>query len=136
MEKYAQLLKSKKLKVTPQRLHILKYLDERRTHPTVHDIYTELKEKHPHLSKTTVYNAVETLKEHNLIQSLSISGSETHYEIKKNMHHHFVCKKCGRILDINIECPNIHKVSVEGHIVNEVQGYFIGICKYCNHSEE
>ena len=80
LEKYVTILKQNQLKITPQRLAIMKYLDEHRTHPTADRIYIDLKEKNPALSKTTVYNSVETLKEHGIIQSLTISGSDSAYQ--------------------------------------------------------
>jgi Fe2+ or Zn2+ uptake regulation protein len=131
LEKYVTILKQNQLKITPQRLAIMKYLDENRTHPTADRIYIDLKEKNPALSKTTVYNSVETLKEHGIIQSLTISGSELRYDFENKMHHHFLCKKCGIIIDIDIECPNIGKMLESGHNVEEVHGYFKGICKKC-----
>ncbi|MCK5031441.1 MAG: transcriptional repressor [Thermoplasmatales archaeon] len=130
-EEYVKLLKENSLKITPQRLEILKYLDEHRTHPTVDEIYCALKEKTPSLSKTTVYNSVDALRDHGIIQSITISGSEQRYDYKHGMHHHFLCKKCGRIIDIDVECPNIDKMLECGHSVEEVHGYFKGICKKC-----
>jgi len=130
-EKYVKLLKENSIKITPQRLEILKYLDENRTHPTADQIYIELKEKNPSLSKTTVYNSVETLEKNDLIQSLSISGSESRYDFRNDMHHHFLCRKCGTIIDIDIECPNMGKMLRSGHKVEKVDGYFKGICKKC-----
>lgn len=131
LDKYVTILKQNQLKITPQRLAIMKYLDESRTHPTADRIYIDLKEKNPALSKTTVYNSVETLKEHGIIQSLTISGSELRYDFENKMHHHFLCTKCGTIIDIDIECPNIGKMLESGHKVEEVHGYFKGICKKC-----
>ena len=130
-EKYVQLLKENSLKITPQRLEILRYLDEHKTHPTADEIYTELKEKNPSLSKTTVYNSVEVLKDHKIIQVVTISGVESRYDFKHGMHHHFLCEKCGKIIDIDIECPNLEKVLEGGHKVEEVHGYFKGTCKKC-----
>ncbi len=134
-EKYVKLLKENSIKITPQRLEILKYLDENRTHPTADQIYIGLKEKNPSLSKTTVYNSVETLEGHNLIQSLTISGSESRYDFRNDMHHHFLCKKCDNIIDIDIRCPNIGKMLERGHKVEGVHGYFKGICKDCMKKE-
>ena len=131
MEKYVKILKEKNLKVTPQRLIVLKYLGEHPTHPTTDNIYQDLKTNNPSLSKTTVYNSLETLEEHGIIQSITISGSELRYDYKQGMHHHFLCKKCGRITDIDVECPNLGKMLDCGHIVEEVHGYFKGICKKC-----
>ncbi len=130
-EKYVKLLKEDSIKITPQRLAILRYLDNHRTHPTVEEIFSELKQQNPSLSKTTVYNSVEILRKHGLIQSVSISISETRYDFKSNMHHHFLCKNCGKIIDIDIECPNINKIIKEGYEVDEVHGYFKGLCKNC-----
>jgi len=130
-DKYVKQLKEKQIKITSQRLEILKYLDNNRTHPTVDEIYQELKQNNPALSKTTVYNSVDILKENDLIQSINISGSEHRYDYKHGMHHHFLCKKCGEIIDIDIECPNLNKMLECGNRVDEVHGYFKGICKKC-----
>ena len=131
LQPYVKLLKDHSIKVTSQRLEILRYLDEHRTHPTVEQIYLALKGKHPSLSKTTVYNSLETLKNHDLIQTLTISGSTQQYDFKHELHHHFLCTQCGALIDIEIACPNIKKIVKGGHRVDEVQGYFKGTCKDC-----
>ena len=135
-EKYVELLKEKSIKITPQRLEILMYLDNNRNHPTADQIYVNLKDKNPSLSKTTVYNSLEILNKNNIIQAISITGSETRYDFKNDMHHHFICKKCGSIIDIDIACPNIKKTIDEGYKIQEVHGYFKGICKKCMMVEE
>jgi len=131
LEKYVELLKEHSLKITPQRLQILKYLDTHNTHPTVEEIYSELKKSSPSLSKTTVYNSLETLQKHSLIQLLTISGTQARYDFKHDMHHHFLCTNCGKIIDIDIKCPNIEKIVKEGYEIEEVHGYFKGLCKQC-----
>lgn len=140
MEKYVKLLKENNLKVTPQRIKILKFLDNHRTHPTADEIYSSLKKEIPSLSKTTVYNSLDTLRDHRLIQSLSICESEHRYEFQQEMHHHFLCTKCGRIYDIDFKCPNIKQIRSEiessGHHIDEVHGYFRGICKNCLQKEK
>lgn len=135
-EKYVKILKDHSIKITSQRLEILKYLEEHHTHPNVEEIYSELKKKHPSLSRTTVYNSLEILKKNKIVQSLSISGSELRYDTEESLHHHFLCKKCGAILDISITCPNMDRTLYGGHHVEEVQGYFKGICKNCQTKEK
>ncbi|MEF8879802.1 MAG: Fur family transcriptional regulator [Candidatus Thermoplasmatota archaeon] len=129
------MLKEKNLKVTPQRIEILKYLDKNRTHPNAEEIYQGVKEDNPSISKTTVYNSLEKLKENNLIQSLSICPSEKRYDFNEQLHHHFYCKKCGRVIDLDFRCPNMEKIHEEikskGHQIDEAHGYFKGICKNC-----
>ena len=135
IEKYVDILKNKSIKITPQRLEILKYLDENRNHPTADEIYKNLKENNPSLSKTTVYNSLEILNKYNIIHTISITGLESRYDIVNKMHHHFMCKSCGRIIDIEIECPNIKKTLENGHKIEEVHGYFKGKCKECIEKE-
>ncbi|MEM0466404.1 MAG: Fur family transcriptional regulator [Candidatus Thermoplasmatota archaeon] len=131
-----KLLKDNNLKITPQRISILSYLEHHRTHPTADDIYKALKQKTPSLSKTTVYNALETLKQHNLIHSLTISGSEARYDIKQELHHHFYCTYCKKIFDIDLCCPNIEQVTQQGYHIDEVHGYFRGLCPLCQRKRE
>lgn len=131
LEKYVKILKKNDLKITSQRLIVLQYLDENCTHPTADQIYSDLKINNPSLSKTTVYNALDALQKHGIIQAITISGSELRYDIPHGMHHHFYCKKCGKIFDIDISCPNVKKMSEFGHKVEEIHGYIKGICKIC-----
>jgi Fe2+ or Zn2+ uptake regulation protein len=131
LEKYVKILKDKDIKITSQRLIVLRYLDEHCTHPTTDQIYKDLKTNNPSLSKTTVYNVLETLEKNGIIQAITISGSELRYDLAHDMHHHFYCKKCGKIIDIEISCPNIEKMSEYGHKVEEIHGYIKGICKNC-----
>ena len=134
-EKYVKLLKENSIKITSQRLDVLRYLDDRRTHPTAEQIYLDIKKKNPSLSKTTVYNSLDIFKEKGIIQSLTISGSELRYDFETKMHHHFFCTECGRIYDVDFKCPNVEKVRQrirsEGHQVDETCGYSKGVCKLC-----
>lgn len=136
MDKYVEILKQNQLKITPQRLVVMKYLDEHRTHPTADRIYSDLKQNNPSLSKTTVYNSLDTLQKNHIIQSITISSSEQRYDMKTSTHHHFLCKRCGVIIDIDLKCPNEKKILQEGHRVEEVQGYFKGTCKTCLEKQE
>ncbi|HPK44931.1 MAG TPA: transcriptional repressor, partial [Spirochaetota bacterium] len=58
MEQYKHYLESKGISPSYQRLKILEYLDQNRSHPTVDEIYSALLPLIPTLSKTTVYNTV------------------------------------------------------------------------------
>ena len=134
-EKYLKQLNEQNLKVTPQRLEILKYIDEHRIHPTVDEIYQNLKKNNPSLSKTTVYNSVETLNRYHLSQSITITGNELRYDFNRKMHYHFLCKTCGEIFDIDIACPIQDNINCK-HKIDEVHGYFKGICKNCLEKEK
>jgi Fur family peroxide stress response transcriptional regulator len=126
-----EILKNKGLKPTYQRLRILEYLEKHKIHPTVDMIYQELLKEIPTISKTTIYNTLNSLAQKGIISGITITGVETRYEYKELPHHHFLCKSCGKVFDIPVRCPYFEKKEIPGFKVEELQGYFKGICKEC-----
>jgi len=47
-----------------------------------------------------------------------------------------LCGKCGRIIDLDIECNYFKKGNIKGHRIIELHGYFKGICKNCLEKEK
>ena len=132
MKELKRLLLEKGIKPTYQRIKVLEYLNKNKNHPTVDMIYVALYKKVPTLSRTTVYNTLDAFSKNGLVNVLTITGSELRYDSVINPHHHFLCKVCGNIIDIDIECPNARKVEAEGgHRIDEVHGYFKGVCASC-----
>jgi len=131
MEKYKQILVDRGIKPTFQRIKILEYLDKNHSHPTVDMIYSALYKKVPTLSKTTVYNTLDIFREHELVDILTITESEIRYEYILHPHHHFYCKRCGKIIDLDVNCVYQDTMCVEGHKIEAIHGYFKGICSEC-----
>jgi len=120
------------LKPTYQRILILDHLSAHgQEHFTAEHLYEKLSRKAPTLSLTTVYNTLSSFSEAGLVSAITITGTEVRYELATTPHHHLLCKQCGRIIDIDIECPNAKRGSVQGYKIDEVHGYFKGICKDC-----
>ncbi len=131
MEKLKNALIDRGIKPTYQRIKILEYLKKNKNHPTVDMIYAALYKKVPTLSRTTVYNTLDVFNKNGLVHVLTITGSELRYDICTEPHHHFLCKECGRIIDMNIKCPYLEKAKNGEHKIEEIHGYFIGVCKDC-----
>ncbi|KPL00682.1 MAG: hypothetical protein AMJ91_03730 [candidate division Zixibacteria bacterium SM23_73_3] len=128
---YRKPLQDRGIKPTYQRLRILEYLKKHENHPTVEMIYEDLIKEIPTISKTTIYNTLNALLEKGMIHTITITGTETRYDHKVSPHHHFLCKRCGKIIDIDIECPYVGKKEFDGHRIKEIHGYFKGICREC-----
>lgn len=125
-------LKKVSLKSTFQREKILEYIISRKEHPTADMIYQYMLTISPCISKTTVYNTVKSLSKTNLIKSIKFLGKdEIRYDGTVDAHHHFLCEKCGKIYDVEIQCQNFKKEDIDGHKINNVYAYFTGICKKC-----
>jgi Fur family peroxide stress response transcriptional regulator len=131
LKSFKSWLKSKNIKPTIIRVKILEYLNEKKTHPTAEAIYTKLEKEIPTISKTSVYNTLNLFVQSGLIWPISVTGKETRYDIKMSPHHHFLCEKCGQIIDLDMECIYQKKGNVDGHKITEWHGHFKGVCNAC-----
>lgn len=132
MDSYNRLIEHN-IKPSMQRIAIMTYLMNHRTHPSVDDVYTALSPSMPTLSKTTVYNTLRLFAEQGAAQMLTIDERNINFDADTSLHAHFLCKECQKIYDLNI--PSIGKevesFHLEGHEVNEMHYYYKGICKKC-----
>lgn len=101
MKDLVEILKSRGIKVTPQRLAIYKFLVGSKAHPSVETVYNHLKPDFPGMSLNTVYNTVQLLESQGLIQKLYISDRSTRYDGNPEPHIHLVCLYCQRVFDLD-----------------------------------
>ena len=129
MKNLKGLLEESSLKITPQRLAILKELD-RRGHASIDEIYETIKEMFPSISLATIYKNINSLKSENIISEVCLH-QKPKYELQKSPHAHFICKKCGKVEDISFD--EILDKDIEKKYPNsQKELYIYGICKECN----
>lgn len=120
------------LKMTPQRMAILQYLEGNKDHPSVEDIYHEIRKTFPMISLATVYKTIEVLKKRGELLELTIDSTRRRYDPDTSRHHHLVCIECGTIADvhgdIHIEFPE-----KQGEPFKILSSHieFYGICEKC-----
>ncbi len=95
------MLKERKLKVTPQRLGILSFLDQK-SHPTVEEIYQAVQSEFPSVSLATVYKNVNRLYDEGILRQVN-TGHVIRYDLAWSTHAHFICQHCGHVEDIMID---------------------------------
>lgn len=122
-----ELLKNHGLKITPQRVEIVRFLQNNRIHPTAQQIYEHVLSKVGSVSFTTVYNTLHTLEEMGQIKKISINDTTTIYDIDTSDHGHFVCTICGNVYDITYKVM----VNVPGK-TQRTELIVYGICSQCN----
>ena len=123
------------IKPSLQRMAVMEYLSEHRTHPTAEMIFNDLSPSIPTLSKTTVYNTLRLLSDQGAILSLNIDERNVRYDGYMVAHAHFRCKKCEKIFDIienpmNVPGQDFVQKSKDFRIT-ECQVYYKGYCKDC-----
>ena len=131
MEELLLTLSQKGIQPSIQRLKILEALSAERNHPNASMLYERLVREMPTISKTTIYNTLNTFSEKGLISQLTITPDEVRYDGETRPHHHFLCKACGAILDVEVRCEVAARLEIEGHSIDEVHGYFRGDCRDC-----
>ena len=129
MKNLKNLLEESNLKITPQRLAILKEL-ENKGHASIEEIYETIKEMFPSISLATIYKNINALKNEGIISEVCLH-QKPKYEINKEAHAHFICKKCGKVEDV--EFSEILNKDIEKKYPNsDKELYIYGICKECN----
>ncbi|UCC94998.1 MAG: transcriptional repressor [Candidatus Omnitrophota bacterium] len=127
-----KILKKHKIRITPQRVEVYELLLKGGNHMTAEQIYEKIKKKLPAVSLATIYTTLELLQKKNLIKEIRITFDKSCFEAHTEPHHHFLCKKCSAIYNIDIRpCPALEKRQVDSHSIEEFHGYFYGICEKC-----
>ncbi|MRR08232.1 MAG: transcriptional repressor, partial [Deltaproteobacteria bacterium] len=128
-------LKSRDFRITPQRLAVLKILATSEGHPSVDDIYKEVKALFPTTSLATVYKTISLLKELNEVLELGFPDGSNRYDGYNPVPHpHAICMKCKKIMDP--ELMNIDELSEEmsrktGYTIFHHRLDFFGLCPDC-----
>ena len=122
------------LRPTRQRVILAQRLigDGQNRHVTAESLFAASNDRDDKVSLATVYNILEILKGKGMIGKIRIQFDKSCYELRTDMHHHFLCRKCKTIFDIDsLRCSALETKKADGHSIESLQGYFYGICKNC-----
>ncbi len=129
-----QLLKKKGLRVTPQRFAVYANLLDRSDHPTAEQMLYDLNQSAPTSSQATVYTSLQALCEVGLAREVLLEEGVRRYDANVIPHHHFRCRSCGAIEDINwedVKEVSLHQVR-SGLTVESYEITLHGVCESCS----
>jgi len=114
-----------------QRIAVLSYVANHRTHPTADEIFKAISTDFPSLSLTTVYNSIKVLLDANLLREIQIDAGNKRYDLAPQPRHsHFICRKCGKIFDMPY--PSALKIDYSADFeVDDIDIYLQGVCPEC-----
>jgi Fur family peroxide stress response transcriptional regulator len=123
------------LKVTPQRLAILKILRQDRNHPTAEKVHSNLIEEYPAISLTTVYNTLSSFVEAKMVKELDVDPHKKRFDSFMDPHDHFHCRVCDNVYNIDLNSTplvkNSHNKKMGGHNIDTISINVKGVCRYC-----
>jgi len=135
MDNFTQIFKEKKLKLTPQRIAVYRYLKSTKEHPSAETIYKALQEEYPTMSLATVYKALKVLVDVNLVQEINVGEGNFRYDGHTEPHPHIHCVNCLKVDDIEGISFSFLNEEIKDHTKYNIlsnQVYFYGLCEKCN----
>ncbi len=127
-----KLVRTRGLKMTPQRQVIVEYLQGATHHPTADEILSAVNGKFPMTSRATVYNTLNWLKEEGMVSEVFENGV-ARFDPNTSQHHHFVCRVCGSVRDIDWEAIGALPQCTlpERHTIENYEITLRGVCAQC-----
>jgi Fe2+ or Zn2+ uptake regulation protein len=95
-----ELLHRRGQRVTSQRLVILRELRRRGHHATAEEIHRAVHEELPGVSVPTIYATLDLFVELGLARRID-TGTAALYDAGLEPHQHAVCRRCGRVQDVD-----------------------------------
>ncbi len=125
------------IKLTPQRLAILKCLDGNETHPSAEDIYRVVRKRFPTMSFATVYNTLELLREKGGLRALTIDPKRRRYDPDTSPHHHLICLGCRKVVDVHADVTaELPQEMSQGFDITGSHTEFYGLCPACKKEKQ
>lgn len=125
------LLRERGLRVTPQRRVIWSAFENGRAgHLSADDVLRRARSELPELARATVYNTLNELVGAGLLRLVEGRGSQL-YDPNVENHHHFRCRSCGRLYDVNPAGLETLRLSGGDFLVEDFQVMFEGVCPSC-----
>lgn len=117
-----------------QRERLLSLLQSTKTHPTADWLYERLKGEFPSLSLGTVYRNLGVLEEEGRLVRISGGSSYDRYDARLEPHAHFICERCGRVYDMDVDWDHalLERLRLRsGHRVHSYILHGRGVCARC-----
>ncbi|MCB1147117.1 MAG: transcriptional repressor [Leptospiraceae bacterium] len=131
-----ELIRNAGGKLTPQRVEIIKVLQNFGKPVTAKEIYNKVIITQPSVSLDTVYRNLELLTASGVVSHMNLQQTgKSYYEFMGDHHHHHaICTDCGDIACVDI-CIPVDKLKVAGNpdfVVTSHAFEIYGHCGKCN----
>jgi Fur family ferric uptake transcriptional regulator/Fur family peroxide stress response transcriptional regulator len=118
---------------TIQRKIILDSIRELNCHATAEQVHVAIIQKHPSISKGTVYRNLAQMVEAGELLNIGNFYGSVHYDHHCQQHYHFICEQCRQVYDVANYFPDL-STQLAGMEDFEITSHlltFSGICPTC-----
>lgn len=121
------------LKVTVQRRAVWSAFEGAEAHLTAEEVFERARKKLPELARATVYNALSELVRAGLLQVVEVRGALLYDANLDPEHHHFRCRSCGRLYDVNLEGAESLRIAGGAEFIVDRKSIMLGgLCPRCS----
>ena len=123
---------------TRQRALVLEAVRSLHNHPTSADVYDAVREKHPSISRATVYRNLSVLTEQGEVLHIPVAGGADRYDFRCDCHYHAICRECGVVYDVEMPSEELLSSVRDTHGF-QIEGFdiiFTGLCPDCANPKE
>ena len=127
--------KKQHMRVTNQRIEILKEVASSTSHPDAEAVFEAVKSKLPNISIDTVYRTLTSLEDLNMIFRVDNQLPKARFDADKTPHHHFICTQCGEVFDVFISEQDKIKIPQQAFKIGTIKDANLqirGVCNKCN----
>lgn len=117
------------LKCTAQRMAVFASVRTAAGHPSVDGTWLSVKETLPTITRESVYRILNEFASLDLIERLDSLGS-ARYDLNTAPHAHFICERCGAIIDYPMPANFAPPEGIEGES-RHFELRITGVCKEC-----
>lgn len=130
----AELLRSRGVQVTAQRLAVLRAVSAH-PHVTADGVCDIVKDEIGAISRQSVYDALGVMVDKGIIRRIQPAGSPARYEDRVgDNHHHLICRQCQVLEDVDCAVgyrPCLTASEDHGFAIDEAEVIYWGICPAC-----
>ena len=101
LDRVIELFQKKGIKLTHQRLEVLREISGACDHPSAEELYRRIRKRLPTISIDTIYRTLGTLERMGLISRVEVLDNQSRFDPNMELHHHLVCVLCKSIEDFS-----------------------------------
>lgn len=121
-------------RVTLPRLLVHRHVRRAAGHLTPEQVHSDLAPQHPGLSPATIYGTLDLLEALGFVRRVSTPRGNTVYDPRVEPHHHVLCRRCGRIHDLEAPVDSSaaeRAAGAAGFVVDHGMLQLTGLCPEC-----
>ena len=100
-------------------------------HPTADEVCAGVRALCPTIGRATVFRNLRVLSQEKRLEPVFFPGEPTRYDTNVAHHHHFVCRDCGKIIDLPTG-EQLPKPTLPGAVIDGQTVTFLGYCGCCH----